>query len=110
MGSGNTRKATWQARLYKGNIRVDAIALSRSLLDETQAESDLRRAARSYVKKGRGMLLERHRAGAGGLEIVSVYSTMMDQLIRYLFGKVSDDFIRRYPLFFIHIFEPTRLL
>jgi [protein-PII] uridylyltransferase len=76
---------------------VDAIALSRSLLDETQTESDLRRAARSYVKKGRGLLLEKHRAGAGGLEIVSVYSTMMDQLIRYLFGKVSDDFIRRYP-------------
>ena len=76
---------------------MDAIALSRSLLDETQAESDLRRAARSYVKKGRELLLERHRAGAGGLEVVSVYSTMMDQLIRYLFGKVSDDFIRRYP-------------
>ena len=76
---------------------MDAIALSRSLLDETQAESDLRRAARTYVKKGRELLLERHRAGAGGLEVVSAYSTMMDQLIRYLFGKVSDDFIRRYP-------------
>ena len=79
------------------NLGVEAIALSRSLLDETQAESDLRRAARSYVKKGRELLLERHRAGAGGVEVVSVYSTMMDQLIRYLFSKVSDDFIRRYP-------------
>jgi [protein-PII] uridylyltransferase len=76
---------------------VDAIALSRSLLDETQAESDLRRAARTYVKKGRELLLEKHRAGAGGVEVLSAYSTMMDQLIRYLFGKVSDDFIRRYP-------------
>jgi glutamine synthetase adenylyltransferase len=76
---------------------VDAIALSRSLLDETQAESDLRRAARSYVKKGRELLLEKHRAGSGGVEVVSVYSTMMDQLIRHLFSKVSDDFIRRYP-------------
>ncbi len=76
---------------------MDAIALSRSLLEETQADSDLRRAARTYVKKGRLLLLERHRAGAGGLEIVSAYSTMMDQLVRYLFGKVSDDFIRRYP-------------
>ena len=76
---------------------MDAIALSRSLLDDTQAEPDLRRAARSYVNKGRELLLEKHRVGAGGLEVVSVYSTMMDQLIRYLFGKVSDDFIRRYP-------------
>ena len=57
---------------------MDAIALSRSLLDETQAESDLRRAARSYVRKGRELLLEKHRAGAGGVEVVSVYSTMLD--------------------------------
>ena len=76
---------------------MDAIALSRSLLDETRADSDLRRAARTYVKKGRALLLERHRAGAGGLEVVAAYSTMMDQLIRYLFGEVSGDFIRRYP-------------
>ncbi|HXV81292.1 MAG TPA: [protein-PII] uridylyltransferase [Candidatus Binatia bacterium] len=76
---------------------MDAIALSRSLLEETQADSDVRRAARIYVQKGRTLLLERHRAGAGGLEIVSAYSTMMDQLVRYLFAKVSDDFIRKYP-------------
>ena len=76
---------------------MDAIALSRTLFEETQADSDLRRAARTYIKKGRALLFERHRAGAGGLEIVSAYSTMMDQLIRHLFGKVSDDFIRRYP-------------
>jgi [protein-PII] uridylyltransferase len=76
---------------------MDAIALSRSLFEETRADSDLRRAARAYVKKGRELLFEKHRAGAGGLEIVSAYSTMMDQLIRHLFGKVSDDFIRRYP-------------
>jgi [protein-PII] uridylyltransferase len=76
---------------------LDAIALSRSLLEETCEEADLRRAARTYVKKGRDMLLARHRAGAGGLEVVSAYSTMMDHLIRHLFGKVSEDFIRRYP-------------
>ena len=76
---------------------MDAIALSRSLFEETRADSDLRRAARTYVKRGRALLFEKHRAGAGGLEIVSAYSTMMDQLIRHLFGKVSDDFIRRYP-------------
>ena len=76
---------------------MDALAFSRSLLDETKAESDLTRAARSYVQKGRALLLEKHRAGAGGSEIVSAYSTMMDDLVRYVFGVVSDDFIRRYP-------------
>ena len=76
---------------------MDAVALSLSLLDETSGDSDLRRFARTYVKRGRELLLERHRAGAGGLEIVSAYSTMMDHLIRHLFGQVSDDFIRRYP-------------
>src|SRR5262245_24895984 len=97
MGSCSTKRATWQARPCRGNLGVDAIALSRFLLDETQVESDLRRAARNYVKKGRELLLEKHRAGAGGVEVVSVYSTMMDQLIRHLFSRVSDDFIRRYP-------------
>ena len=76
---------------------MDAVALSLSLLDETSGDSDLRRFARTYVKRGRELLLERHRAGAGGLEVVSAYSTMMDHLIRHLFGQVSDDFIRRYP-------------
>jgi [protein-PII] uridylyltransferase len=76
---------------------MDAIALSRSLLDETSAEPDLRRFARAYVKKGRGSLLEKHRGGAGGMEVVGAYATMMDHLIGYLFAKVSDDFIRRFP-------------
>jgi [protein-PII] uridylyltransferase len=76
---------------------LDAVALSLSLLDETGRDSDLRRVARTYVKRGRELLLERHRAGAGGLEIVSAFSTMMDHLIRHLFAEVSDDFIRRYP-------------
>jgi [protein-PII] uridylyltransferase len=76
---------------------LDAVALSLSVLDETSGDSDLRRVARTYVKKGRELLLERHREGAGGLEVVSAYSTMMDHLIRHLFGQVSDDFIRRYP-------------
>jgi [protein-PII] uridylyltransferase len=76
---------------------LDAVALSLSLLDETGGDSDLKRVARTYLKRGRELLLERHRAGAGGLEVVSAFSTMMDHLIRHLFGQVSDDFIRRYP-------------
>ena len=89
-------KVPWQAKPCR-KYPMDAIALSRSLLDETSAEPDLRRFARAYVKKGRGSLLERHRGGAGGMEVVTAYSTMMDHLIGYLFAKVSDDFIRRFP-------------
>ncbi|MGB7948614.1 MAG: [protein-PII] uridylyltransferase [Candidatus Binatia bacterium] len=76
---------------------MDAVSLSQSLLADTNAEPDLRRVARAYVKKGRDSLREKHRAGAGGMEIVAAYATMMDHLIGYLFARVSDDFIRRFP-------------
>lgn len=76
---------------------MDSIGLARSLLDETKGIPDLAGVARAYVQKGRRILLERHRAGAGGMEVVSAYSMMMDHLIRYLFTAVKEDFIRRYP-------------
>jgi [protein-PII] uridylyltransferase len=76
---------------------LDAIAVSRALLDETKDQNDLIRLARNYIQKARELLFERHRAGAGGMEIVSAYTTVMDYLIHYLFTVVSDDFIRRFP-------------
>lgn len=76
---------------------MDAVAISRSLMDEISLEVDLARGARAYVQRGRSLLLERHREGAGGGEIVSSYTTMMDHLIRHLFEVASGDFIRRYP-------------
>lgn len=76
---------------------MDVIALSRSLLDETKAQSDLKRLARLYVLRARELLFEKHRTGAGGLEIIGAYSTMMDHLIRHLFGIVSEEFTRRFP-------------
>ena len=42
-------------------------------------------------------LLEKHRAGAGGLETVAAYSAMMDELICQLFSVIGKDFSRRYP-------------
>ena len=72
---------------------MDAIALSRSLLDEAIADADLKRSARSYLQKGRELLFEKHRAGAGGMEIVLAYSTMMDHLIRYLYGAVTSEVV-----------------
>ena len=76
---------------------MDSIALARSLLEDTKSLPDLPGITRAYVHKGRRLLLEKHRGGAGGMEIVSAYSTMMDHLIRYLFTVVKEDFISRYP-------------
>ena len=76
---------------------MDAIAISRWLLDEVKDQSDLTRLSRNYVQKARQLLFEKHRAGAGGAEIVAAYTTIVDYLIHYLFTVVSDDFIRRFP-------------
>ena len=76
---------------------MDALSLSRSLLEESWVETDLARGARAYIQKVRSLLLERHRAGAGGYDIVSAYTMMVDHLIRHLFGAVSQDYFRRYP-------------
>ncbi len=76
---------------------MDAVALSRSLLEESRVEADLTRRARAYLQRGRSLLFERHRAGAGGQEIVSAYTKLVDHLIRHLYEVVSQDYIQRYP-------------
>ena len=76
---------------------MDALSFSRSLLEESWVEADLARGARAYLQKGRSVLFEKHRAGAGGCEIVSAYTTMVDHLIRHLFEVSSQDYIQRYP-------------
>ncbi|MGH7774562.1 MAG: [protein-PII] uridylyltransferase [Candidatus Binatia bacterium] len=76
---------------------MDATTLCRSLLEETWIESDVARAARAYLQRVWSLLLERHRAGDGGYEIVTAYTTMVDHLIRHLFEIASQDYIRRYP-------------
>jgi len=67
----------------------------KTLLEPT--ELDPSRAARTYIRKGQEILLEAHRAGAGGNEIVSVYTGMMDHLIATLFESASSDYVNRYP-------------
>jgi [protein-PII] uridylyltransferase len=76
---------------------MDAVAISLKLLQEAQAETDLKRLARMYVEKGRAALFERHRGGAGGLEIVSAWSTVMDHLIRHLYSAISAECGGRLP-------------
>ncbi|MGH7853929.1 MAG: [protein-PII] uridylyltransferase [Candidatus Binatia bacterium] len=70
---------------------MDAVAISLALLQDAQTEPELKSLARAYVHKGRETLFERHRAGAGGLEIVSAWSTVMDHLIRNLYGAISSE-------------------
>ena len=74
---------------------MDAVAISLALLNDTQVEPDLKSLAKSYLERGRAVLFERHRQGAGGLEVAAAYSTVMDHLIRQLLGAVSADLL--YP-------------
>lgn len=76
---------------------MDAVAISLALLDDARADHDLKRSARTYIEKGRGMLFERHHAGAGGLEVAAAWSTVMDHLIRHLFAAISAEWSNRLP-------------
>ena len=76
---------------------MDAVASWVSLLGQAFTEPNVSRATRTYVHRGRELLLERHRMGAGGYEIVSAYTEMMDHLILHLFEGASQDFMERYP-------------
>jgi len=67
----------------------------KTLLEPTELEPT--RTARAYVRKSREVLLEAHRAGAGGYEIVSTYTGMMDHLVSSLFESASRDYKSRYP-------------
>src|SRR3970040_1850074 len=68
---------------------MDAVAISLALLKDARADQALKLLARDYVSNGRTLLRERHRAGAGGLEVAAAWSTVMDHLICHLFTSVS---------------------
>src|SRR5215510_8026587 len=76
---------------------MDAVAISLNLLENAQADHDLKRFARNYINGGRRQLFERHRAGAGGLEIAAAWSTVMDHLIRHLFTVIGAEWKNRLP-------------
>ncbi|MGH7767529.1 MAG: [protein-PII] uridylyltransferase [Candidatus Binatia bacterium] len=76
---------------------MDTTEISRTLLDETWAETDPARGARAYLERARQVMLERHRAGAGGHEVVAAYTALIDHLIRRIFDAASQDHILRYP-------------
>ena len=76
---------------------MDAVAISLALLNDTQVEPDLKSLAKSYIDRGRRVLCERHRQGAGGLELAAAYSTVMDHLIRQLLGAISAELLYHFP-------------
>ena len=76
---------------------MDAVAISLSLLEEVQDESNLKALARHYVDKGRQVLFERHREGVDGFAVANAWATVMDHLIRHLFATVSAEQSMRFP-------------
>ncbi|HEY2988895.1 MAG TPA: [protein-PII] uridylyltransferase [Candidatus Binatia bacterium] len=76
---------------------MDAREISRTLLDDTWADGDPVRGARVYIERARNLMLKRHRAGAGGREIVAAYTTLIDHLIVRIFDAASRDYSERYP-------------
>ncbi len=70
---------------------MDAVAISLGLLKDAQREQNLKAMARKYIYDGRRLLFERHRAGAGGVEVASAWATVIDHLIRHLFTAISAD-------------------
>ena len=92
---------------------MDTLALSRALLEESREQTlrfesegtlrsgsgqgDLIRLSRDYIQRGRARLLEIHRAGAAGMEVVSAYSGMMDHLICHLYNVAGEEVSRRFP-------------
>lgn len=76
---------------------MDAVAIALSLLQDSRVEVDLKALGRSYLERGRRVLFERHRQGAGGMEVAAAYSTVMDHLIRYLFSSLGAELLPRFP-------------
>ena len=71
---------------------MDAASLSHSLYDETFVQNDLVAGVRAYLGRSREALLQRHRCGAGGAEIVAAYTTLVDYLLTRLFHIAAQQF------------------
>ena len=78
---------------------VRPLAYERPALPAVRSEgADLGAIARSYVTDLRSRLHARHRAGAGGTEIVAAYTEGIDRLIEFLFDSATAEYTERYVL------------
>lgn len=63
----------------------------RRLLDESVTDPVSGAGVRAYVDRGRRRLLESHRAGASGADVVRAHGAMIDCLLRRLFETAEAD-------------------
>lgn len=61
------------------------------LLDESVADPVSGAGVRAYMERGRQRLLEAHRAGASGADVVRAHGAMIDCLLRRLFEAAEGD-------------------
>src|SRR5207249_184771 len=71
---------------------VSAGSLPEALEDVAQAGL----VAREYFGRVQAEVRARHEAGAGGLELVAVYTDAVDRLVRFLFASASAHFMSRF--------------
>ena len=71
---------------------ASAGSLPEALEDVAQAG----RVAREYLGRIHAEVRARHEAGAGGLELVAVYTEAVDRLVRFLFANASAHFMSRF--------------
>src|SRR5438094_614423 len=71
---------------------ASAGSLPEALGDVAQAG----RVAREYLGRIHAEVRARHEAGAGGLELVAVYTEAVDRLVRFLFTNASAHFMSRF--------------
>ena len=69
---------------------MDALSLSHSLYHDTFSRNDPAAAVRAYVRKSHELLLQLHRHGAGGGDIVTAYTTLVDFLLCRIFEFSID--------------------
>src|SRR5437879_2019638 len=72
---------------------ASAGSLPEALGDVAQAG----RVAREYLGRVQAEVRARHEAGAGGLELVAVYTEAVDHLVRFLFAGARAHFMSRFP-------------
>jgi [protein-PII] uridylyltransferase len=69
---------------------MDPLLLSHSLYHETFTRHEPASGVRAYVRKSHESLLQLHRQGASGSEIVSAYTTLVDFLLCRIFERTID--------------------
>ncbi len=74
-----------------------ACATESAIVEQLQSGTRAGDCARAYVDGVRAELMQRHLAGAGGLEIVRAFSAAMDRLLKAIFRYADGIQTKRFP-------------